>query len=104
MGGFMNYTNYIKLTLLAFIFIGNLASAWANNRIELASKSPAKDCLHIDGDGAYQGAGASPHAARSDASIKCVNAKVDAFEGRYGALPDAETYDLMMDACINICK
>ena len=95
----------INVLLIALFLSLSFSQALASGSADLASsKSAIKNCVHIDGDGGYSGSGTSMHAARSSASIQCVNHKVDNYEARTGRLPDADTYDMMIDACVNICK
>jgi len=54
-----------------------------------------------DGYGTYSGQGSNKIEAQSDAREKCINNQVAGYEARHGVTPDADTADLMIDACIN---
>ncbi len=54
-----------------------------------------------DGYGTYVGQGKTKIEAQSQAREKCVQNQVLAYEARHGFTPDADTADMMIDACIN---
>src|SRR6185312_10329486 len=64
---------------------------------EMPSTAPAHSEVYKfeDGYGQYMGQGKTKIEAQSSAREACVNAKVDAYEGRHGQVPDADTADLM---------
>ncbi len=94
----MNMIILVVFIITAFFF----QAAMAADSAELASTHST--CEHSDGDGSYYGAAGSKHEARSQATSQCVMIKIDNFEARYGQMPDEDTVDLYMDACVNICK
>ena len=55
-----------------------------------------------DGYGKYVGQGNTKIQAESNAREKCAQSQFVAYEDRHaGGTPDADTADLMIDACIN---
>ena len=54
-----------------------------------------------DGYGQYDGTGKTKWQAAKVAWEQCVTTKVDAYEKRHGIVPNFDTVDLFIDACIN---
>ncbi len=93
----MNLIILVALVITAFFTQAALAES-----ADLSSKNPS--CEHSDGDGSYYGSAGTKHEARSQATSQCVMIKIDNYEARYGQMPDEDTVDMYMDACVNICK
>ena len=90
------------IILVALVVTAFFTQAAFAESTDLASQGSA--CEHSDGDGSYYGSAATKHEARGQATSQCVMIKVDNFEARYGQMPDEDTVDMYMDACVNICR
>ncbi len=113
----MNKVNYLKPTnlLRAFLVLGvlyfahNAMASVSYDERELSSVGSASNSERAhteiytinDGYGEYRGQGKTKIQAQSGAREACVISKVAAYESRFGVTPDADTADLMIDACIN---
>ena len=75
------------------------------NAFAMTSSAPQNDIQTYtiqDGYGKYVGQGNTKIEAESDAREKCAQSQFVAYEDRHaGTTPDADTADLMIDACIN---
>lgn len=90
---------FITLSLLAF---GLNAAALAEADAPPVKHGGIQTYTIKDGYGQYDGQGRTKIEAESDAREKCAESQFSAYENRHnGQTPDADTADLMIDACIN---
>ena len=57
--------------------------------------------VKIDGRTVF-GKGANIHEARSQASERCFDSRLDQYQSQRGGVPEGEQADLILDSCVNI--
>lgn len=93
---------YVFAVLAAFLMI--LA---AHNSSAAATRTVAGmvTCTAYFEFGPITGQGATIHQARSSASEKCMDTRLNEFTAVRGQAPEGEQADMMVDSCLNItCK
>ncbi len=103
----MKLNNVIRaLAATVILYGGQTAYAMSSQpSIDQASQSPQVDHTEIykitDGYGEYGGQGHTKIEAQSQARESCITSKINSYESKHGVTPDADTADMMIDACIN---